>query len=356
MRIAVDTNALYTTRAGAARYVRGLLYGLRQVKPPEMEILEFGWPVENFEYRQPVRALKTVSRELVWSNLVSPARLRRQGVDLLHITGGLALRCGPRTRCVATLLDCAVLRSSKRFRRWQRVSTAARLRQLSRSEKLICISRFTADEAMQLLGVDSKQIEVIYLGNSFDPKEGLIKETQPTFALPQHFFLFVGSLEPGKNLSLLRQTYLLARQKRIELPPLVIVGERWAGVPSEGEPPSCWFYAGRQSDEVLMYCYKRALALVFPSQYEGFGLPVVEAMSLGCPVICSPVASLREVGGDATYFADQNADSYLKAMRQISRSQKLRSELVERGRSWATGFSWKKCASETVEVYRTVLE
>src|SRR5215475_13738832 len=139
------------------------------------------------------------------------------------------------------------------------------------------------------------------------------------------------------------------------LPPLLIVGARWAGVGTEGSPPPGWQYLGRLPDAELVYLYRRALALVFPSKYEGFGLPVVEAMMLGCPVICSPVASLPEVGGNAALFTDLKPEDYLKAMRQVSREVSLRNELIEKGLAQAANFSWNKCAREMLEVYRATL-
>src|SRR5205823_6706332 len=118
--------------------------------------------------------------------------------------------------------------------------------------------------------------------------------------------------EPGKNLALLKETYLLAAAKGIDLPPLLIIGARWEGVAREGRPPKNWHYLGHQSDEVLAWFYDHALALLFPSKYEGFGFPVLEAMSRGCPVVCSKVASIPEVGGDAAWYAGMDATSYLE--------------------------------------------
>ena len=107
--------------------------------------------------------------------------------------------------------------------------------------------------------------------------------------------------------------------------------------------------------EVLVYLYRRALALVFPSSYEGFGFPLVEAMALGCPVICSPVASLPEVGGDAPIYAAPTAEAYLVEMRALTREPQRREEHVTRGRERARSFSWRRCAEETAAVYRSVV-
>jgi alpha-1,3-rhamnosyl/mannosyltransferase len=221
-------------------------------------------------------------------------------------------------------------------------------------DRILCISQFTADEAMALLEIPARLLEVVYCGCDFHPEERLPSEQKPEFDLPAEFFLFVGSLEPGKNLALLRAVYELASARKESLPPLLVVGVRWAGVAGEGVPPAGWQYLGRQPDAVLQYLFRRALALVFPSKYEGFGLPVAEAMALGCPVVCSRVASLPEVGGDAACYAGLNAEEYLLAMRRIDRDREYREELRGKGREQAQQFSWPRCARETVEIYDQV--
>jgi alpha-1,3-rhamnosyl/mannosyltransferase len=209
---------------------------------------------------------------------------------------------------------------------------------------------------MRLIGLPASRIEVIHNGCDFHSGEGRVTEQTPSFALPPEFFLFVGMLDPGKNLALLRDVYRSAAERKVPLPPLLIVGARWVGVGNEGAPPEDWRYLGHQTDEVLLYLYHRALALVFPSKYEGFGLPVAEAMAAGCPVICSPVSSLPEVGGEAAYFTEMRADAYLKSMQRLCQDSTCRSELVQRGFEQSQKFSWKKCAAASLNVYREVLK
>ncbi len=352
MRVAIDTNCLYMTQAGVARYVRGLLAGFRELAPSDLELMELAWPVENFAYRQPTRALKTVYRELIWAKTLAPWMAASRGCDVIHSTSGPVIRIPKGKPHVITLYDLAFLRCPERFRWWQRRSGAARLQKVSEAECVICISRFTADEAMALLGIPAAKLEVVHLGCDFVDKGMSAEELVPLESLPERFFLFVGSLEPGKNLDLLKRTYSLARERGEDLAPLVILGARWQGVPGEGPPPEDWVYLGRQPDAVLVYLYRRAVALVFPSKYEGFGLPVAEAMTLGCPVICSPVASLPEVGGEAVLYAEQTADAYLEAMTSLMRDGPLRNDIIAKGRLRSGRFSWKSCAAGTLEIYR----
>jgi glycosyltransferase involved in cell wall biosynthesis len=351
MRAAIDTNGLYTTQAGVARYIRGVLRGLRALPDPP-DFFEFAWKVENFDYRQPRRAMKTFYRELIWGPYLANSKLRRMKADLVHATGAILYRPEAGVRHVVTLHDLAVLRQPARFRKWQVASARRQFKLLERAEKIICISQFTAGEAMALLQLPAKKLVVVHNGCDF--QESTPIEKMPEKAAPSEFFLFVGSLEPGKNLNLLKEVYRLARVRGAALPPLLIVGSRWEGVPGEGAPPADWHYLGRQPDETLVYLYRRAQALLFPSQYEGFGLPVAEAMSLGCPVICSRVASLAEVGGEAVLYAGQNAHSYLDAMVRLLEDDNQRLRMIELGRAQSARFNWTKCARETVEVYKSV--
>jgi glycosyltransferase involved in cell wall biosynthesis len=353
--IGVDTNGLYIVQAGVARYIRGLLSGLKRVASPDFELLPIAWEVENFGYRQPQRALKTLYRELIWARFNAPRRIRKHKVAVLHSTEGPLISQQAGVKEVITLHDLAFLRHPERFRSWQLAAGRRRLRKVRRAHQVICISRFTAEEGMALLNLPASKFVVVHNGCGFHPSEPVPREAKPDFTLPNEYFLFVGSLEPGKNLALLKTVYALAEIRKLVLPPLLIVGARWEGVGHEGLPPKGWHYLGRLPDEVLVYLYRHAIGLVFPSKYEGFGFPVVEAMSLGCPVICSPVASLPEVGGSAALFTEMRPEAYLKAMRDVSSDSVLRNELVKKGLAQATSFSWTKCASEVLEVYRATL-
>ncbi len=355
MRVALDTNGLYTTQAGVARYLRGLVRGLHRVNAPDAHVFPLAWAVESFSYQQPHRAVRTFYREFIWARWAAPRLVQAMAADLLHSTGGLFMDPPHGVRHVVTLHDLACWRYPERFRTWQRWSGKRGARRILQADRVICISQFTADEAMQLLGLPAGRIDIVSNGCDFHRDEPVPTEQASGGAIPSEFFLFVGSLEPVKNLVLLKAAYELGRAQGRALPPLVIVGARWEGVSTEGVPPEDWIYLGRQSDAVLVYLYRRALALVFPSKYEGFGLPVAEAMALGCPVICSRVASLPEVGGEAVLYAEQNPESYTRAMERLLKETGMRPELIHAGHEQARRFSWRRCAAETLGVYREVM-
>jgi glycosyltransferase involved in cell wall biosynthesis len=355
MRIVVDTNAHYTSRAGVDRYIQQLLKGMRALNPGDLEISELAWPVENLAYKQPQRSLKTVYREIIWAPFLAPQLLRRRSSDLFHSTSGILVNPPQTIKHVVTLHDLAVLRFPHRFRPWHRWATSHRLRFLAQADRIICISRFTANEAMELLGLSARKLEVVYNGGNSFEAPGFEAGTAPSETIPSEFLLFIGSLEPGKNLRLIRETYELSAQLQVTMPPLVIVGARWEGTSDEGPPPAQWHYLGHQPDAVVANLLRRAIALVFPSKYEGFGLPVIEAMSLKCPVLCSPVASLAEIGGSAVQYADPTPEAYLKAIQSIMSDSSLRQEMALKGLEQARRFTWKRCAEDTLAVYRSVL-
>ena len=341
MRVALDTNPLYVSRAGVARYVQGLRQGLRDMAPADLQLQELGWAVDNFGSAQPARALTTAWRELVWAPVVSPGLMRQ--ADLVHHTFGPLMPLVQGPRHVMTLCDVALLRHPERFRRWHLRAGLRNLQRCKHADRIICISRFTADEAMAVLGLPARKLEVVHLGVTLATKE------ESLLHLPPEFYLFVGSLEPGKNLAFLNALW---REHGENLPPLVIVGARWLGVPGEGAPPANWIYLGYQSDEALLGLYRQAKALLFPSLYEGFGLPLVEAMAAGCPVICAPLTSLPEVAGGAACLVDLNIGRWRQAMHEVGREA---DSWRQRGFARAREFSWEKCARETMAIYRSVL-
>lgn len=353
MNVTIDTNSRYTTRAGTTRYLEGLLSGLKQLSDATLRIEELAWPIDNFAYRQPQRSMKTAYRELIWPWLIARSQLANSRPDIFHSPTGFFVSPPANMPHIVTLHDLAMFRHPERFRKWQRFSGPFRLRKLRHANHIIAISQFTADEAIKLLGISAHMISIIHHGCDFSPDSP--EQLPRGFATPSWFFLFVGSLEPGKNLRLLRECYMMAEKEGCNLPPLVVVGARWQGVEFEGHWPKSWIQAGRINDAELVYLYRRATALLFPSKYEGFGFPPLEAMTLGCPVVCSTSASLPEVVGSAALFSELTPPAFLHAMKCLLESATRRIELIDAGRERSAQFSWKKCAQETFSIYKTII-
>ncbi|GAC1650523.1 MAG: glycosyltransferase family 1 protein [Ktedonobacteraceae bacterium] len=219
-----------------------------------------------------------------------------------------------------------------------------------------------------------------FLGNRYLPKITIIPEAaRPEFALacsdeykaevrnkytlPAHYFFAVATVEPRKNLVTLLHAYKqLKQQLQVSgtiCPPLVIVGRKgWncddiLGYMTDLE--GSVLFPGHVSDEELIALYQMAMCLVFPSLYEGFGLPVLEAMMAGCPVITSNTSSLPEVAGEAALLVDPlNADAIATAMYQILDDPGVGVRMVQNGYRQVQRFSWQETARRTQEVYMRV--
>lgn len=140
MNIAVNTDGTYTTKAGIARYIHGLIKGLKSLPSSDVDFFEMGWPVENYSFRQPQRAIKTLYRETVWAKILAPALLRKKKADVYHATGFVCIHPPSGIKTVQTLHDVAPLRFPERFRRWELWSGKRGLRYTSKADRVICIS------------------------------------------------------------------------------------------------------------------------------------------------------------------------------------------------------------------------
>src|SRR5205807_5499671 len=183
------------------------------------------------------------------------------------------------------------------------------------------------------------------------------QQVRARYELPDRYLFAVATVEPRKNLVTLLDAYKqLKKQLGASCPPLVIVGRKgWNCADILGymaELKDAVRFPGYVSDEELIALYQMATCLVFPSLYEGFGLPVLEAMAAGCPVITSTTSALPEVAGNAALLVDPlNAQEIAKVMRQVLQDEDLRKRMIGDGRIWASTFSWEETARMTRELY-----
>ena len=229
-------------------------------------------------------------------------------------------------------------------------------RRIRYANHVLTISEFIKNEIHEILGLEPDRVTAVPLAP--DPcfslqKPEIVKKTLSALNLPEKYFLFVGSLEPRKNLGLIVEA--MARQK--DSVHLVLAGWKGWGDKSwlSQAPPALKkkiITPGYVDDHTLVSLYTGALGFIYPSLYEGFGLPVLEAMACGCPVICSDAASLPEVADDAAmYINPQDPDTLKHAMEKVSTDPKLRQDLRRRGLRRAACFSWKKTAEKTLELF-----
>jgi glycosyltransferase involved in cell wall biosynthesis len=318
MRVALDVSPLRLTRAGSARYVEGLRDALRG----RVELRELSWG-------GPGRATAAL-RDVAWYPLALPRAAR--GADVLHCpTFRAPLRS--HVPLVVTVLDLAVIRHPELFNRWNRTySRAAVPRVVRAARRLIAISEFTKRELVDLLGVPPERVRVI----GVPPRAGLGAEGARAEG---DYVVAVGTLEPRKNLTRAAEA---ARRTGVELR---VVGARgWGNVELNGVR-----LLGEVPDDDLAGLYRGARALVYPSLYEGFGIPILEAMACGTPVVTSAGGATEEVAGGAAVLVDPyDAASIAHGIEQ---AESRREELRTAGFARVAEFSWDDVAARTIDVY-----
>ncbi len=338
--IVVNVRTLASTPTGVQRYVSQLLPRLGD----EVQAIA------------PGRKLGGVGGHL-WEQLVLPIRVAKRLLWSPAMTGPLAVR-----RQVVTVHDLAVLEHpewfSRKFAGWYRWLLP---KLAHRAARVIAVSQFTGARLVEITRVDPDKVTVVPNGvdGRFTPaSEDEITQVRESLGIAAgRYVLYVGTLEPRKNLSRLIEAWDMARR---DLPPdvcMVIAGNKgrrpvFAQVSLDQLPPRV-LLTGRVADEQLPGLYSGATVFVYPSMYEGFGLPALEAMACGTPVITSDRTALPEVVDDAAVTVDpSDAGAIADAVRQMVTDDALRERLSRRGLQRASKFTWDRAAEMTLQVLR----
>jgi glycosyltransferase involved in cell wall biosynthesis len=367
--VALETSCARPARSGIERYQRGLARALRELEPAPFDLRELTPPARLAGGDPSSGTSVSIKREL-WAWAKSPGLVRRSGAALLHTTGQPLMRCPGDVPHIVTLHDLGGVSGPERFRRLRACADRWRCHRLKDANRMICLTRSLADSAIRLIGLSGRKIQVIYPGNDHmddlaangtwpepatpkDPSAADPLGSMPV--LPGEYFLFISSPQSTAELGLLREAYERALGHGAALAPLVIVGPGASDLPPGGKRPVDWHVARPSSPCALAQLHRRAMALVFPGGAEDFGYPLLDAMSLDCPVICSRSASVPEIVGDAGLFAPPDSAGYVAAMHSLAADDTLRKELVRLGAARAAQFSWRRCASETSDLYSSLL-
>jgi glycosyltransferase involved in cell wall biosynthesis len=321
IRVAIDVSPLVQTRAGTARYLKGLMRELARRSDVTVTTRAFGRGDK----------ISTLARDGLWYPFLLG---RTADADVLHCpTYRGPLRS--RTPLVVTVHDLAVLRHPEAFNRWTRTYSPVLVpRVLAAARRVIAVSEFTRRELIELLRVPADKIHVVpnAVGEEFT-REGDAEEGE--------YVLAVGTLEPRKNLErLVEAVHKTGRELRV-------VGARgWGGVEVGGNGVR---WLGEVDDTELARLYRGATCVAYPSLYEGFGIPVLEAMACGTPVVTARGTAMEEVADGAAVLVDAQSPEDIAA--GIERAASERDELVARGIERARAFRWDAVAAATVRVY-----
>jgi glycosyltransferase involved in cell wall biosynthesis len=355
----------YRVPGGIGTYVRELVPALRSVDP-NLEVTLFharfdrrpeAWMRELpvVELRQRIRVLYPA-----WALAGRPALPRPlASAAVIHAPSPAAVPpAGDGQRLVVTVHDVAFLVHPRLFPPTWRTVFRLGLRRATRTADAVLVpSTSTSDDVTRLAGVAPDRVRVIPLAATLPRAETDPEEVLRRVRVPRPYALFVGTLEPRKNLVRLVRAYRGAVAAS-DLPhALVLAGPLgWGAEPLHRElrspGPGNVVLTGPASPELLDALYRKADAFLYPSLYEGFGLPVLEAMARGVPTVVSSASSLPEVAGDAALSVDPlSMDRLTQAVTRVLTDPEEAGRLAEAGRRRAAEFSWERTARETLAAY-----
>ena len=354
-------------RAGIHHYIAGILQHMPPVNEPPLEYTVFTRHAPS--WRRPDMHFVTspwpTERRLVrilWEQLAWPLNAVRRELDLLHSMAFVTPLWQP-CPAVVTVYDLSFLHYPEQYPPLQRLYLKTQTRRAAaHARRLIAISTSARDDIVRLFGVPAARIDVAPPGvdPAFQPyPEAEIAAFRRRHDLPERFILHVGTLQPRKNIPTLLEA--LARLRRPEVPLILVGGKGWmydqifTRIEALGLEEEVRF-AGYVADETLPLWYNAASLFVFPSLYEGFGMPVVEAMACGTPVVAADSSSIPEAAGDAALlFAPNDLEQLVSQMLAVLDNESQAATMRERGLAQAKRFSWARSGQITALSYRQAL-
>jgi glycosyltransferase involved in cell wall biosynthesis len=364
VRIAIDVRKLHDY--GIGTYVRNLVHGLAQQDGGDTYILLCQRSDMEF-----VRALGPRFEALrvdagnysMREQVTVPIALGRARVDLFHAPHYVV---SPLTRCpfVVTIHDCIHLRFPEYLpnRAAQTYARAMMRSSAHRARRVLTVSNASKQDILHYLHVPAEKVEVIY--NALDerlaspPTDEEVTSIRERFQLTSPFILYTGNIKPHKNVDRLIEAYSILRRRGQQEAQLLIIGDDISKYPNlrrmvhRFQMHKHVRFLGFVPDVTLAALYRLASVFVFPSLYEGFGLPPLEAMAAGVPVVTSNISSLPEVVGDAAVLVDpMDAGAIADAMARVLTDPALRATLIARGYERVKLFSWERSVRRIHEVY-----
>lgn len=359
MRVGYDTTPASASTPGVIRYINDL--GIALDRLPEVEMVRFAAPIEAAGGRLQ-KIVGTASRRFVYYPWLLKRQAGQNAVDLVHCPAPHVPQ-GLDVPLVMTIHDMLPWRYPEYFSRRDVLRQKLVVRQgAQRAERIVVGSEYTREEVIDLLDIPADRVSVTRWGLDlrFQPVESTPMWLARRFGIPGRFVLATGTREPHKGLVNLVRSFERFQLAHPEYT-LVVVGDR----PLPGSPVEEAFSrssarivrAGFVSDEELVRLYGAAACFAFPSLYEGFGFPPIEAMACGCPVITSDRASLPETVGEAALRVDPtDPDLLSEALERVLLSPQVATDLRDRGLVHARAFTWGRTAAQTAGVYREALE
>ncbi|MBT6049820.1 MAG: glycosyltransferase [Candidatus Scalindua sp.] len=371
-RIGINASKIFDVHTGVGRYTYNLCrYILKTGSKNDYYFYTPGrmgntikTDVEGTHLEKPTASIQNNILRILWEQIILPIYSRKDRLDLFHYTDhALSLFQSPQ-QVIITVHDIAYIRFPDLLNKSRQIYKKYILREsIKRASIIVADSYSTKRDIVEFFGINEEKIKVVHLGveSRFRPI-GNVKEYRLKNKLHSKMILNVGTLEPRKNVITLMKAFKKLREKGFEAYKLVIAGEKgwlYTQIFKEVEHSGLKneiLFLGVVKDEDLPALYNCADIFVYPSLYEGFGLPPLEAMACGIPVVTSNTSSLPEVIGDAGIMVDpDDVNSLCETMCNLLTDKELRCQMSKNGLKRAKLFSWEKAANEILEIYDDAL-
>ncbi len=364
MKIAVDIRSFLSRETGVGIYLKNLLFSLAEIDKKNRYLLFSSSFKERLKRDKlphfndiKIKDLKIPVKILnfLWFNLSFPSLglFFKEKPDLVHSPNPLIIPGGRKT--IITVHDLAFIDNpSLTTREAQLYFSKGIRRSLQKSDGIISVSQFTKERILKHFGSEiGNKIKVIYHGSDLKS----VNSIKPKFVIPEKFLLFTGTLEPRKNISTLIKAFSLLRNKIKDLK-LILAGalnsssSHLLRLISVLKLENSIIITGYLKREELKYLYENCFAFIFPSLYEGFGIPVLEAAECQKPSITSDIPVFHELYSDyPLYFSKESPEELCEAILKLDSNSSLYKKKCQMGVKLSKKFSWEKCARETLSFY-----
>lgn len=352
-------------RAGIHHYIAQILQNLpldERLRYTIFSGYEGQWQRDDFRKVEPPWSTENPLRRIVWEQVVWPWQARNYQLDLLHSMAFVTPLWQP-CPSMLTVYDLSFLHFPERFPPLQRAYLQSQTRRsCRRARRIVTISESGRQDVSQQFGVPLERIVVVRPGvdERFHPyPPEAVADFRERQQLPEQFLLHVGTLQPRKNIPILIDA--LARLERPDLPLVLVGGKGWMYAEIFERIAALDLHkqvrlTGYVSDEELPLWYNAASALLFPSVYEGFGLPVVQAMACGAPVIAANTSSIPEAAGDAALLFDpHDTDTLVSHLLTVLDNEEHVATMRHRGLAHSRQFTWKRAGARMAEAFISAL-
>lgn len=371
MKIGLVTNLMDSHTGGISRYTKNLVENLLRLDRENEYVLIHSNRKKcqlSGKYKEiQLPFFTSIPHKFITGLLYLDKICKDEKLDILHDTGQIGPYFWPsKTKRILTIFDVSIYRYPEVFTTLTRLYYRSMNRVTKNIDKIITISKYSKNDIIKFLHVSPNKVSVTHLGVEKHfckiKNPALLDQVRKKLHLPNSFVLFVGTIEPRKNIPFLIKAFAKVKEDLPKETKLVIAGRKgWErkdtySLPSLLGIENDVIFTGQIEDTYLPALYNLADVFVYPSLYEGFGLPVLEAMACRCPVITSNVSSLPEIAGKGALLINPaNENELAKKIKDVIINQKIRENLIHSGFIQSEKFSWETCALQTLNIYKNVI-